>query len=347
MDFREFPGSANIVPGRHKLPGVTVGRRVWSVVVALAASGVFPASAPPSHADPPVPIEDYVAPGEPVARDFPADFLPRLPVDEQEQRAALKFWTDPHVGGWGGTLAGGASCAGWSASHPDRTPVVFMHGTTLDAEFWRNTDSGDGTVVNVRQRFITEGYDPCELWALSYDGSPGYFTYDDVNVDEAYAFFTAVRDYLGASQIDVIAHSLGVTVTRKTAFEHPDLYTWLHTFVAIAGPNHGSTTCVGLGRAHYSYVCEELEPGSAWLAELNAGPGGTGEAPPGPRYLALYEGTGTTDNFYLGPDGQSPRLDAAGVCNHQIPYQFHNSLAGSEPAVSYYVAFVEGAGCVA
>jgi hypothetical protein len=171
-----------------------VHRHLLLVVLALLSAPVWPAAA-----GPPVAIEDTLAPSEPVSRDFPADFLTRLPLDLQEQTASQTSWKDPHVGGWGGTLTGGASCAGWYRSHRStHRPVVFVHGNTSDAEFWRGSDSGDGTTENVRARFLAAGYAPCELWAVSYDGSPGYFTYNDINTAEVYSFITGVKDYLGA-----------------------------------------------------------------------------------------------------------------------------------------------------
>jgi pimeloyl-ACP methyl ester carboxylesterase len=282
--------------------------------------------------------EDLIAPGEPVARDFPDDVLPLLPNDLQEERAALKNWTDPRVGGWGGTLAGGASCRNWSARPGHRTPVFLVHGTLVDAEYWRKSEVGD-EIVNVRQRFLDDGYAPCELWAISYDGAPGYATANDINTEEVYTFITRVQAYLGASKVNVMAHSLGVTVVRKAAYVHPDLYRRIRDLVLIAGANHGTTTCRGLAGKNYSTVCDEVDPASPWLAQLNAGPGGQGETPAGPHYLVTYDGTGLADNFYLGPDGQSPALLGPRACDVAMPLVPHNSLAYSAPAVGVYLTF--------
>jgi pimeloyl-ACP methyl ester carboxylesterase len=317
-------------------------RRLVLVLIALlSVLGV------PALAAPPVALEDTFAPSEPVSRDFPSDFLRLLPLDRQEQRASVKDWKDPHVGGWGGTLAGGASCAGWYR-RPHKVvhrPVVFVHGNTSDAEFWRGSDSGEGSIENVRARFLGAGYAPCELWAVSYDGAPGFFTYNDINVAEVYAFLTGVRGYLGAGTVDVVSHSLGVTIVRKAALLHPQLYDWLKAFVGLAGANHGTTTCRQRGSAHDSYVCEETEPGSAWLTALNAGPRGAGESPRGPRYLTIYDGSGAADDFYLGPDAQSPALAGKGVCNHQMPFTAHNSFAIEGKAIDYYLRFLATAAC--
>jgi len=139
-------------------------------------------------------------------------------------------------------LAGGASCKDWSKRPGHRVPVILVHGTLVDAEYWRKSEVGEA-IVNVRQRFLDDGYAPCELWAISYDGAPGYATYNDINTEEVYQFISRVRSYLGASRVDVLAHSLGVTVFRKAAFAHPDLYARTRDLILIAGANHGTTTC--------------------------------------------------------------------------------------------------------
>lgn len=308
-----------------------------ALLALLAAVLALPLAA---AADPPAPIEDHVGPAEP-RRDFPADFLPLLPHDAQQERASQTKWDDPRVGGWGGHLAGGPSCKGTRV-----VPLVLVHGTTHDAENWRQPEGSTGQVVNVRQHLLDAGWHPCRLWAVSYTGASGYFTYNDINVEEVWSFLRAVQGYLGASGVDVVAHSLGVTVVRKAGLRHPELYRSMRSFVAIAGPNHGTTTCRGVGQAHGSYVCEEIEPGSAWLAALNRGPRGLGETPPGPRYMALYEGTGTTDTFYLGPeDAKSPRLEGRGVCNTEMPNVAHNTLAfGAEP-VARWMRFLQTGRC--
>ncbi|HVL80788.1 MAG TPA: hypothetical protein VM840_04250 [Actinomycetota bacterium] len=294
-------------------------RKVWLLIAAMALVGT-PARA--GH------IESYVIPAEP-QREFPADF--ELPVDAQA-RGELYSWTDPRVGGWGGRFEGAEVCPD---GHELRAPVVLVHGTSEDAyAAWRASDNGS-TTVNVRQRLLDAGWCPEELWAISYTGGRGYFTYNDVNVDELHAFIQNVRAYTGADRVDVVAHSLGVTVVRKAMRVHG--YEWLRRFVAIGGANHGTTTCRGVGQVRGSHVCEELEPDSptftnAWLADLNS----IGETPPGPEYLVIYDSVG--DQFYQGPDAHSPRLD--GACNLDLPGRFHLPIARGPEAVAVYGAFL-------
>ena len=70
------------------------------------------------------------------------------------------------------------------------------------------------------------------------------------------AFVEAVIAYTGAKQVNIISHSMGVTIARKviqggSAVDHsagsyevgPSLGSKVKTFVAIAGANLGLTAC--------------------------------------------------------------------------------------------------------
>ena len=286
------------------------------VVMIVIIIGAFASGARADH------WEKYIGPDEPT-RDFPEDFLPLLPKDKQA-KAMTNPWEDPHVGGWGSD-----ECP---AGHRARTPVVFVHGNGGHAGHWEMDYAP--LWVSARSVFLEAGYCPRELWAVSYDGAGSYSTYDDVNTSEVYRFIEAVRTYLRVPKVDVVAHSLGVTVVRKAAFERPDLYRHMRRFVAIAGATEGTTTCRGTAEQGVLHVCDEVAPGSAWLAELNS----KGHTPPGPEYLTLYDGTGIADDFYLGPDALSPQLK--GACNHALPGTDHFTLGWGPQAVQIYLDFL-------
>ena len=295
----------------------------WLVVAAvLMAAGPFWAGAP-AHGEH---IEKVVGPSEP-SRSFPADFMPLLPVDSQANSLASP-WRDPRVGGWGG---GTEACPG---SPVARVPVIFVHGNAYDASFWRANETSDGSTTNVRSRMLAAGYCPDQIWAISYTGGPGYTTYNDVNVPDVAGFVKAVAAYTGAPEVDVVSHSLGVTLVRKVMQTDAVVADLVRRHVAIAGANHGTTSCRGSGTARVSHVCEETEPGSAWLAALNGG----GETVAGVEHLVIYDGHPVGDNFFVGPDADSPRL--AGACNHAMPLTFHLPLARGAAAVNTYVPFL-------
>jgi pimeloyl-ACP methyl ester carboxylesterase len=261
---------------------------------------------------------------------FPSDF-PALQDQEWGYR----------LGGWGGLAKG----------HPlRRHPVIFIHGNTRDASDW------DEPGRSVKKRFLDAGYSPQELWAVSYNGKstkdrlPGSQCVTDnrTNIPDLAAFVKAVLAYTGAAKVDLIAHSLGVTIARGTLAQHPELAEVVEDLVAIAGPNHGTTVCRRLWlvwiigwRDHMG--CDELVPGSAWLQSLN-GPNAEKEVPGPTRVLTVYDGTGA-DILYLPwllgwpvRDQDSPALK--GAQNVKMPGLTHDELRTSDDAVSAYLRFV-------
>jgi len=246
------------------------------------------------------------------------------------------------IGGWGG-IAKGHSLR--------RRPVVLVHGNTRDAGDW------DEHGMSVKQRFVEAGYSAQELWALSYNGKSSKFlpaqarcrTAAQINVPDLAAFLEAVSAYTGAEKLDIVAHSLGVVVVRKTLVEHPELAGRVVHIAAIAGPNHGTTVC---RRAWLIWVigwrqfsgCDEIAPGSAWLRSLN-GPQGEREAMSPAKVMTIYDGTGT-DPFYLRwlfampvRDQDSPAL--RGVDNRTFPGFTHDELRSHPAAVSRYLSFIQ------
>lgn len=247
--------------------------------------------------------------------DFPSGF-PRLTDAEWGYR----------LGGWGGER---------EARPPARRPVIFVHGNGRDASDW------DEPGQSVRARFRAADYREQDLWALSYNGRSGEpltacRTDNARNVPDLAAFLQAVLAYTGAPRVDVVAHSLGVTLTRATLKAHPALAGRVGAFVAIAGANHGTPLCVGLGRLHVG--CDELVPDSAFLRELN-GPAGGVEAPRGVRTLVVASADGS-DAFYPGAWSGSPHLKGARAL--LLPRMGHDALRVSEAAVAGYLAFLQG-----
>ena len=55
-------------------------------------------------------------------------------------------------------------------------------------------------------------------------------------------FVRAVLTYTGSRQVDIVAHSLGVTVAREWMLQD-DAYHAVRSLVAIDGPNHGIINC--------------------------------------------------------------------------------------------------------
>lgn len=209
---------------------------------------------------------------------LPTDF--QTPLDEVRSQA---LGEPVAVGGWGGG-GGGVS----------RTPVVFVHGTTGAAWNWGIA----------RGLFRLWGYQPDELWALSYGwggqghiDANGVLTSDD-SVDENLAdldgFVQSTLAYAqqrnpAIRQVDIVGHSMGGVLARKWMKQGNSQL--VRRLVTLDSPHHGMAS-------HYlreercldgwSRFCQDFELGSPWLLELNAPP----EAPPGVPTLAIYDGTG-------------------------------------------------------
>lgn len=247
------------------------------------------------------------------------------------------------LGGWGGTQAHGPR---------GHAPVIFVHGNQADAENW--------FLVADQLRKLA-GYSDQEMYALSYNGlenasagmpvlsapapesvaywqanpaaltNGGHGTANDVNVPDLYAFVQAVMTYTGSEHVQLVAHSLGVTIVRKMLYDHPDLYRHVTAAVMIAGANHGTTVCRGLQSTYFG--CDEIAPGTPWLAQLNA----AGEAPGPTCWMTVYNGV-EGDPFFAGLDEQSPHL--AGADNVTFPGYYHNDLRVDPAIVPVYLRFL-------
>ena len=258
-------------------------------------------------------------------------------------------WGFP-LGGWGGIKRHGVR---------RHVPVIFVHGNQADAENW---------YLVADQFKKLAGYTDQEMYALSYNGlgnayagmplrsqpsaesqaywaanpnalccSGGKGASDQPNVADLYHFIRAVQAYTGSNRVDIVAHSLGVTITRRTLQLHPELRRDVVAAVMIAGANHGTTVCRGISTTYYG--CDEIAPGTDWLKKLNA----AGEAPGPTRWMTVYNGTDNADPFFQAVPGafddhQSPRLK--GAVNLQFPQTYHNDLRVDPTIVRTYLGFL-------
>jgi pimeloyl-ACP methyl ester carboxylesterase len=162
----------------------------------------------------------------------------------------------------------------------------------------------------------------------------GHGAADDDNVVDLCRFIEAVQTYTGSQQIDIVAHSLGVTLARRLMALYPQLARDVVAFVGIAGANHGTTVCRGLETTYYG--CNEIAPGGEWLVNLN-GPGGSLETYGPTQWQTVYDGL-EGDPFFVGPDESSPRL--LGADNRTFPGAYHNDLRVGPAEVDTYLGFL-------
>ena len=170
-------------------------------------------------------------------------------VDSED--AALRATAFEQFGGgfkprdapWGGF--GGGACK------PARTPVLFLHGNSERAGDWNRSSSAGGR--SVYAEFIRAGYQPCELFGLTWLSPLQQATQQD-NVHDAGkarrvgAFIADVLAYTGGGQIDLIGHSMGVTVGMH-ALDYNHQWPAARRIVAIAGALRGLQSCVPYGPA--------------------------------------------------------------------------------------------------
>ena len=151
---------------------------------------------------------------------------------------------------------GGRSVAGQAVVNQ---PVIFIHG---------NSDSALGTGSSVYtgwrasiEYFKSQGYTSAELYATTWGPANVAFSsqqyHSKAHLTRLRAFVQAVKAYTGASKVDIVTHSMGVTLMRKVVKGGAAndaaagssynlgsaLTSSVDAFVGIAGANRGLTNC--------------------------------------------------------------------------------------------------------
>jgi pimeloyl-ACP methyl ester carboxylesterase len=184
-----------------------------------------------------------------------------------------------------------------------RTPVIFIHGNN-DTPF-PTACNPYGRVQALAQYLADNGYATSELWGIGYQGDQCDLAADQTrrssiahtnaaNVPDLRRFVRAVLAFTGAKEVDIVAHSLGVTLAREW-IRQDRAQQQVRRFVAIDGPNGGIINCspdpanywqapAAGGFTPTSEVCAELgSPNTPFLKLLNRG-----DDTPGPtRYLVI------------------------------------------------------------
>ena len=188
-----------------------------------------------------------------------------------------------------------------------RTRVIFLHGYS-DTPF-PTACNPFGRMQAMAQFLADSGYATSELWGLGYEGDQCDLPADQTrrssiahtnaaNVPDLRRFVVAVLAYTGAKQVDIVAHSLGVTLAREW-MRQDDGGQRVRRFVAIDGPNGGIINCspnpanyfqapAAGGFTPASEVCVELgSPNTRFLQQLNAHGHDRNRDRDGPRTLVV------------------------------------------------------------
>ena len=138
-------------------------------------------------------------------------------------------------------------------------PVIFIHGNG-DSALGTGSAAATGWADSI-QYFQSTGYTSSEIYATTWGPADILQTslqyHSRSNIERLRAFIQAVKAYTGAAKVDVIAHSMGVTLARKAikggagndslAGGSYNLGTALtssiDTFVGISGANRGLVSC--------------------------------------------------------------------------------------------------------
>uniref|UniRef100_A0A7E4VP20 Lipase n=1 Tax=Panagrellus redivivus TaxID=6233 RepID=A0A7E4VP20_PANRE len=139
-------------------------------------------------------------------------------------------------------------------------PVIFIHGNS-DGALDDGNEYSSGWTASI-EHFMSNGYTSAELYAITWGDrnlthSHGR-THSCVALMRVRRFIEAVLEYTNATQVDIIAHSMGVTLTRAAlhgGLVRDDLGVCslgeplndrVETFLGIAGANHGICGCGGV-----------------------------------------------------------------------------------------------------
>lgn len=149
----------------------------------------------------------------------------------------------------------------YSSQTINHQPVIFIHG---------NSDKAYGNVFgqtgwkNSREYFLSKGYTNAELYAFTWGPANALYSAQQYHsykyLSEIRAFIQAVKEYTGASKVDIITHSMGVTLARKAIkggsgydaeaggnYNLGNTLGFIDTFVGISGANQGLVSCYQTG----------------------------------------------------------------------------------------------------
>uniref|UniRef100_A0A7E4VIS0 Lipase n=1 Tax=Panagrellus redivivus TaxID=6233 RepID=A0A7E4VIS0_PANRE len=146
-------------------------------------------------------------------------------------------------------------------------PVVFIHGNSDTALTTGLSSPGWEASISY---FLSHGYSSAELYATSWGDNSALNaasrTHDCDTVIRIRKFLEAVIAYTNATKIDVITHSMGVTLGRKaikggqlktsskTCNLGSALTNQVDTYVGISGANYGLCNCEG-GSEYIEATC--------------------------------------------------------------------------------------------
>lgn len=162
---------------------------------------------------------------------------------------------NPGVGNGG---FGGGSCTA------TRTPVVFVPGngdSAISFDMPPGSVSGYTKPVNsVYDELKARGYNDCELFGITYldadeRATPQYNYHEPAKYQILKTFIDKVKAYTGRSQVDIVAHSMGSSMTLAM-LRYYGYQGSVRRFINIGGGLRGLNTCYATGyQSAYAPTC--------------------------------------------------------------------------------------------
>jgi pimeloyl-ACP methyl ester carboxylesterase len=133
-----------------------------------------------------------------------------------------------------------------------RTPVILLHGNSESADAWLRLASDGGP--SAPARLAAAGYRGCELFAVTWLPAASrslkqLHVHDAAEADQIAGFIDDVLAYTGAARVDLIGHSMGVTVGLH-ALDRGQRWSRVRRFISIAGGLRGLANCLPWGSAN-------------------------------------------------------------------------------------------------
>lgn len=145
-----------------------------------------------------------------------------------------------------------------------RTPVVFVAGngdSAISFDMPPAAVGGYATPANsVYDELKARGYNDCELFGITYlnadeRGSPQNNYHQPAKYQILKTFIDKVKTYTGRSEVDIVTHSLGSSMTLAMLKYH-GYQASVRRFVNIGGGLRGLQTCLSTGyQSPYAPTC--------------------------------------------------------------------------------------------
>src|SRR3990172_13167630 len=130
---------------------------------------------------------------------------------------------------------------------PHHNPILFVHGYTSNASAWDT----------MKARFLADGWESNYLYAYTFSS-----TKSNASVAQDVANrVNEIKAATGASQVDIIAHSMG-SLSSRYYLKNLGGTASVDDWVSLGGPNHGTTWAYG---CFFFSPCNQMIPGSSFL----------------------------------------------------------------------------------